>query len=82
MRTTAKIVGIGLRKSGLSKKTNKPYDFIPVSIVYPNKDTEGLCAATCNVDSDMFAKCKVELNQEREIFYHGFTGNITIDGIL
>ncbi len=82
MRTTAKIVGIGLRKSGTSKKTNKPYDFIPVSIVFSDKNTEGLCAATSNIDPDMFTDCKVELNQEREIFYHGFGGNITIDGIL
>ncbi len=82
MRTTAKIVGIGLRRSGVSKKTNKPYDFIPVSIVYPSKDTEGLCAATSNIDSEMFAQCKVELDQTRDIFYHGFSGSIVIDGII
>lgn len=83
MRAKMKIVGLGERKSGVSPKNNKPYDFIPVSFVYPDKLTEGVKAATANVGYDMVeAVGGIELNQEREMFYHTYNNNIVIDGIL
>lgn len=83
MRAKMKIVGLGERKSGVSTKNGKAYDFIPVSFVYPDKFIEGVKAATANVSWDMVeAIGGIELNQEREMFYHTYNNNIVIDGIL
>ncbi len=84
MRTTIKIVGLGTRMTGTSKKNNKPYDFIPVSFVYKDtKRMEGYCAATSNISGDMVdAIGGIQLNEEREVFYHTYNNAVVIDGIL
>ena len=83
MRTNIKIVGIGDRKAGVSPKNGKPYDFQPISFVYPDKFTKGLKAATANVSGDMIdAIGGLKLDEEREIFYHTYNNSVQIDGIL
>lgn len=83
MRTNIKIVGIGDRKAGVSAKTNRPYDFLPVSFVYPDRFTKGLKAATSNVSGDLVDSVGgLKLDDEREIFYHTFNNSVVIDGIL
>ena len=83
MRAKMKVVGLGERKSGVSTKNNKPYDFIPVSFVFPDKFTEGVKAATANVGYDMVeAIGGIKVNDEREMFFHTYNNNIVIDGIL
>lgn len=83
MRVKMKIVGLGERKSGVSQKNNKPYDFIPVSFVFPDKYTEGVKAATSNVSYDMVdAVGGLMVNEEHEMFYHTYNNSIVIDGIL
>lgn len=83
MRTKIKIVGIGDRKAGVSTKNGKPYDFQPISFVYPDTYVKGLKAATANVSGDMLdAIGGVKLEEEREIFYHTYNNNVVIDGIL
>lgn len=83
MRTNIKIVGIGERKSGVSAKNGKPYDFQPISFVFPDTYTKGLKAATANVSGDMLdAIGGVKLEEEKEIFFHTYNNNVVIDGIL
>ena len=83
MRTTVKIVGIGERKAGVSTKNGKPYDFLPISFVYPDKFTKGLRAATANVSGEMVdAVGGVKLDDQRDIFYHTYNNAVVIDGIL
>lgn len=83
MRAKMKIVGLGERKSGVSQKNNKPYDFIPVSFVFPDKYTEGFKAATSNVSYDMVeAVGGLKIDAEHEMFYHTYNKAIVIDGIL
>ena len=36
-RTKMKIVGLGNRMQGVSKKNGKPYDFQPISFVYKDQ---------------------------------------------
>ena len=48
-RTKMKIVGLGNRMQGVSKKNGKPYDFQPISFVYKDQYTTGYKAATSNV---------------------------------
>ena len=45
------IVGIGKRKSGVSRKNNKPYDFTPVSLLYEVPGVTGRVAITLNLQS-------------------------------
>lgn len=83
MRTKIKIVGIGDRKAGVSTKNGKPYDFQPISFVYPDTFVKGLKAATANVSGDMLdAIGGIKLDEEREIFFHTYNNNVVIDGIL
>lgn len=82
-RTKMKIVGLGNRMQGVSKKNGKPYDFQPISFVYKDQYTAGYKAATSNVPGDMIdAIGGVKVDEEREIFFHGYNGTVTVDGIL
>ena len=82
-RTKMKIVGLGNRMQGVSKKNGKPYDFQPISFVYKDRYTNGYKAATSNVPGDMIdAIGGVKVDEEREIFFHGYNGTVTVDGIL
>lgn len=38
MKKTIEILAVGQRKQGISSKTNRPYDFTEVSILYDNTD--------------------------------------------
>lgn len=82
-RTKMKIVGLGNRMQGVSKKNGKPYDFQPISFVYKDPYTTGYKAATSNVPGDMIdAIGGVKVDEEREIFFHAYNGTVTVDGIL
>ena len=83
MRTKIKVVGIGQRMSGTSKKNGKPYDFLPVSFVYPDQYMNGFKAATANISGDMVdAIGGLKLEDQKEIFFHSFNGTVIVDGIL
>lgn len=82
-RTKMKIVGLGNRMQGVSKKNGKPYDFQPISFVYSDPYTTGFKAVTSNVPGDMVdAIGGVKVDEEKEIFYHSYNGSVVIDGIL
>ena len=53
MRTKIKVVGIGNRMSGVSKKNGKAYDFLPVSFVYQDPNFNGFRAATATIGGPM-----------------------------
>ncbi len=83
MRATIKIIGIGSRRAGISKKSGKAYDFVPVSFALENPDFNGYEAATSLVDGGMLdASGGIQVNQEREAFFHRYNNSIVIDGIL
>ena len=82
MRTKAKVVGIGERKAGTSKK-GRNYDFTPFHLIYEDKNTEGFAAAVSNVDQSILDAIPMpEVNDNIEIFFHFYNGSMTIDGIL
>ena len=82
MRIKAKVVGIGERKVGTSKK-GRQYDFTPFHLVYPDKHTEGYAVANTNVDQSILDAIPLpKINDEVEIFYHFYNGSMTVDGIL
>lgn len=81
MRSNIKIVGIGQRRSGTSTKTNKGYDFTPISIVFTDGQTAGYRAETVNVNSaDLPAS--LALDSVYDAVMHYSNNKLYIDAIL
>ena len=83
MRGTIKIVGVGQRRTGISK-TGKNYDFTPVSFCYTDSRITGYGAATCNVAQDCLGDYAPKVNDEKEaVFHQDFkSGTFYIDAII
>lgn len=83
MRNPIQIVGLGDRKIGTSK-AGKPYDFVAVSFLYPDKYTTGSKAATSLVSgTEVDAVGGLLIGQEYDTVYHtGPNGVVYIDAIL
>lgn len=83
MRSTIQIVGLGDRKTGTSK-AGKPYDFVPISFLFPDKYTTGMKAATTLMYGPEFDACgPVMIGQEYDAVYHtGPNGAVYIDAII
>lgn len=82
MRIKAKIIGMGERKSGTSKK-GRAYDFTPFHLIYEDRNTEGLACAVTNVDQSILDAIPLpKVNDEIELFCHFYNGSMTVDGIL
>lgn len=83
MRTQIKIIGLGKRMKGTSSKTGKDYDFQSVSFAFPDKYTDGVKAANCNMQgADIDACGGLKLNDTREAFIEDYRGVTRIVGIL
>lgn len=83
MRVYMKVVGLGSRKTGVSSKTNKPYDFQPVSVVYDDAYTTGQKAATVNMSGpDIDAKGGLNIGQELDVVFHTYNNSVVIDAVL
>lgn len=52
MRTTITIVGVGQRKSGISKKNNRAYDMTEFSIEYEHQMFNGVKAETVAIPAE------------------------------
>lgn len=84
MRKIINIVGIGDRKSGISKNTNKPYDFTPVAFTYEDKFMDGLKAACTNLNQDCCPPGYTPtVGESLEVFMREDyrTGRVYIDGV-
>lgn len=81
MRAKIKLVGMK-RVSGVSTKTNQPYDFTEVSFTYPVKNYTGIKAASAIVDADLIEGINLEVGKEFDAFFHEVKGKVYIDGLL
>ena len=83
MRTIAKVVGIGARKSGISNKTHRAYDFTPFHLIYKDKSVEGAAAAAPLVDQSVLDPISLpKVGDEIDIVCHFVNGSMTVDAIL
>ena len=83
MRSYITIVGLGQRKSGVSQKTNKPYDFQPVSFTYDDPNTVGQKAATSNIAGpDIDALGGLKIGQVYDVVWHPFKNSVIVDALL
>ena len=84
MRATITVCGVGQRKTGVSTKTNKPYDFQAVSFTYPDQYTTGEAAATALIngpDIDSIGG-QIMIGMQYDVVYHTFGGKVIIDALL
>ena len=83
MRAYITIVGLGQRKSGVSQKTNKPYDFQPVSFVYDDAYTTGQKAATANIPGpDIDSLGGLKIGQAYDAVFHNYNYTVVVDALL
>ena len=82
MITTICIVGIGDRKAGVSKSTNRSYAFTPVYYTRPDKAVNGLVAESANMDDETLANCRIEIGKEYRAVTHYANYRIYVDAIL
>ena len=52
MRTTITVVGVGQRKAGTSKKTNRAYDMTEFSVEYEHQQFKGVKAETIAIPAE------------------------------
>lgn len=81
MRTNIKVVGIGSRLSGTSKKTNANYDFTPISIIFPDGKTAGYRAETVNVNTGELP-ANLAVNSEHDCVMHYANNRLYVDAFL
>lgn len=82
MRKTVQIMGIGQRKSGTSKKTGKPYDFLEISIGYDSPGFTGLRCETICISSSLIGATELVPGEFVDIVSHEYNFKTYIDAIL
>lgn len=84
MKTIITITGIGKRKSGVSAKTGKSYDFTPVSFLYDSPFYTGQKAATVIVDTSALGDCDLVIGSSvPAVLHEDFrTDKVYLDAIL
>ena len=77
-RTKMKIVGLGNRMQGVSKKNGKPYDFQPISFVYKDQYTKNNRILCCT--AQVFTRVNKGLREQVSMVYnpHTFLGCFTV----
>ncbi len=83
MRKFITIVGVGDRRSGVSAKTNKSYDFTPVYFTYEDQFVSGVKAAMTNVSQDCMCNYTPRVGDSIEVVMHTeLSGKVYIDAVL
>lgn len=83
MRAYMKVVGLGNRMTGNSKKTGKPYDFQAVSVLYDDQYTTGQKASTVNISGkDVDSVGGLCIGQEYDVVFHTYNNQVVVDALL
>lgn len=67
MKTTIEIVGVGERKTGVSQKTNKPYDLVNIAYEYPDRNIEGVNATNQIIEGKWLDEYNVHVGSKHEV---------------
>lgn len=78
MRTTIEVIGVGQRKSGISKKNNRPYDMTDISFKYDHQQFRGVKAETVAFPADVIGTRQINPGDilEVEMFQLNFKTHI------
>ena len=82
MRNLVQVLGVGQRKSGISKRTRQPYDFTEVSFGFPDPGFDGLRCETVSVDSVLLGDRSLAAGETVDAVYHQYNFKTYIDAIL
>lgn len=82
MRKTVQIMGIGQRKSGISKRNGKPYDFTDISIGYDSPDFLGYRCEVVAVDAAVIGNRVLSPGDSVDIVFHQYNFRTIVDAIL
>lgn len=82
MRKLVTVVGVGTRKSGLSKKTGAKYDFTEIAIAYPADGFTGEKCETVAFDSALIADRVIAPGDILDLVFHQANFKTYIDAIL
>lgn len=84
-KVSMKIVGIGERREGVSKKNGKPYCMQDISVVYSHESSPGYIgskAESITVNPDVFDLSGLHIGDEVEAFVHQQNYRTVLDGII
>lgn len=82
MRKTVQIMGVGQRKSGISKRNGKPYDFMEISIGYESPGFSGLRCEVVAVDAFVIGERVLAPGDVVDIILHQYNFRTIVDAIL
>lgn len=81
MRKEVQVIGVGARKSGISKKGTK-YDFTEVAIAYPADNFTGMKCETVAIDAQIIGERKLAPGEVLDIVMHSANFKTYVDAIL
>lgn len=81
MKAKVRILGLGNRMSGVSKK-GREYDFLPVAIGYAADGFNGMYCETVNVDSSLLPERPLAVGQDRDVYMHRQNFRLVIDDFV
>lgn len=82
MIRNVQILGIGQHKSGIAKKTRKPYDFVEISIGYDSPGFTGLRCETICISSTLIGDRQFVPGDFVDIVSHQYNFKTYIDAII
>lgn len=82
MRKLVQVLGVGQRKTGVSKRTRQPYDFMEVSFGFPDSGFDGLRCETVTVDTALLGDRVLATGETVDAVYHQSNFKTYIDAIL
>lgn len=77
-RTVVNVVGMAKRRTGVSKKTEKPFDFCEVAVTYVNQWGDD-AVAIANLDGPVLDKLGVKVGDQYEASVITVNGKTYVD---
>ena len=82
MRTYVEVMGVGVHKSGVAKKSGNKYDFTEISIAYEAPGFNGRKCDTVAFDAAVIGDRKIAPGELLDVVMHQANFKTYIDAIL
>lgn len=82
MRKQVQILGVGSRKTGVSKRKGNAYDFLEVAIGYDCPGFSGLKCEVVGIDTDMLGGRPVAPGDTLDLIFHQANFKTYVDAVL
>lgn len=78
MRTVVTVVGMSDRRTGVSKKTEKPFDFCEMAVIFVNQ-WEQNAVAVATLDGPLMDKLQVRVGNKYDAVVNTYNNKTYID---